>query len=231
MKRLFLGTVLCLFALSAHAECLFLTDEDEAWRLSGRAYVNMVEKCEEAEFDFSTQLPSGKIPFREIVVLGGEPQAVAAALRAGADPNTTDKRGSPAFVDLINFTMDKDDSVVLEILRYLGEAGADFSIPDEYGDLALSKAAGGGETETTKLLLEYGADPNGLDTYLRTPLFQTVFGRCSPYVGDILIKYGARLDPMREDQVARMFDEAAKVCSDIPGGPEYIERLDRLSQG
>src|SRR5690606_22329563 len=118
------------------------------WRLEGRALVDMVADCAEAGLDFSAQLPSGNVPFHEIVATGYEPEAVATALRAGADPNTASRHGSPAFVDLINFSMEKDDPALLEILRLLGKAGADFSLPDNHGDLALSKAAGGGEIET-----------------------------------------------------------------------------------
>lgn len=228
MRCLLLVPFLFLPLQTAYADCLISSDEDRAWRLHGRALVDVVADCVEAGLDLSAQLPSGKVPFHEIVAIGYEPEAVAIALRAGADPNTTSRHGSPAFVDLINFSMEKDDPALLEILRLLGEAGADFSLPDDQGDLALSKATGGGEIETVRLLLEYGADPNELNTYSRTPLFETVFGRCSPDVGEVLIEHGARIDPMPEDQVARMFDQAKEACADTAGGSEYIERLRAL---
>ena len=220
-----------LWVQAAYAECMIETDEAQAWLLHGPAFVDMVEDCASAGFDFSAQLPSGEIPFHQIVATGGEAEAVAIALGAGADPNTTSRHGSPAFVDLINFSMEKDDPTLLDILRHLGEAGADFSLPDNQGDLALSKAAGGGEIETVRLLLQYEADPNGLNTYSRTPLFETVFGRCAPDVGELLMEHGARLDPMPQDQIARMFEEAEKACADTSSGRDYIARLKAMQDG
>ncbi|MFV0476163.1 MAG: ankyrin repeat domain-containing protein [Pikeienuella sp.] len=225
MRRLAFLIPFALSALPAGAGCMFADNEPATRTASGHMLALIAQNCAEAGFDFDAPLPSGRVPFREMVVLGGSPEAVAIALEAGADPNITDKYGSPAFVDLINFSMETDDPALLEILRLLGEAGADFSLPDNQGDLALSKAAGGGETGTVRLLLAYGADPNGLNAYARTPLFETVFGRCSPEAGAALIDKGARLDPMPADQLARMFDEADKACAETAPGRDYVARL------
>lgn len=224
MRRLLLPALLAA-ASPAGAGCLFLENGPAAANLTGAMLARVSADCAAAGLDFSAPLESGDAPFRRIIVFGASPEAVSIALAAGADPDIADASGSPAFVDLINFDSGKDAPETLGILRLLGEAGADFSRPDAYGDLALSKAAGGGEIETVRVLLDYGADPNGLNTYDRTPLFETVFGNCLPEIGALLIERGARLDPMPEDQIARLFEEAAKTCAHAPGGADYIARL------
>lgn len=228
-------TLIVIAALSAaapvHARCMFLDDEQTAMLASSAMLARIAEDCAADGLDFAAELSSGKVPFHMIVATGASPEAVRIALEAGTDPNTTNQWGDPAFVDLINFSMEKDDPVLIETLRLLGEAGADFSLPDSHGDLALSKAAGGREIETVRVLLEYGADPNGLDTYNRTPLFQTVFKHCDPEMGALLIERGARIDPMPEDQIRRMFDEAAPACAGAPGGADYLTRLKALPNG
>ncbi len=187
-----------------------------------------IRKCAAAGFDFNSAREGEESVMRRLISIGGSPEAVEIALAAGGNPNIQNSYGSPAFVDMINFADPGNEAIVVEILDLLGAAGANFSTPDNHGDLALSKAAGGGELDTVRTLLRWRADPNGLNTYGRTPLFETVFGRCSPYVGRMLIANGARLDPMAQVQIDRMFIEAAEVCSSRDER-RYIAELEALA--
>lgn len=228
----YLPACLMLIATPAMADCLITRDEDAAWRMMGPPVVTMVRDCAAQGLDFSAPLASGKVPFAKIIAVNLEPEAVAIMLQAGADPNTTDASGSTAFVDMLNFSMsERDDPAKLDILRLLGEAGADFSRTDNYDQSALSFAVGSGAPETVQVLLEYGADPNGVHAYGRTALFNTVFGRCSPEIGQMLIDAGARLDVMGADQIQRLFAEADKSCGDSDAGRDYIKRLRALQAG
>ncbi len=187
-----------------------------------------VRDCAEEGFDFNTAREGENAVMYRLIATGGSPEAVEIALTAGGNPNIQSRFGSPAFVDLINFAHRDGESVVVEILELLGAAGANFSTPDNHGDLALSKAAGGGELDTVRVLLRWQADPNGLNTYGRTPLFETVFGRCSPDVGRILISNGARIAPMDQEQVDRMLIEATEVCTSREER-DYVDELEALS--
>lgn len=218
---------LLLFAPAALA-CPLQTDPDRVLGFGAGSPVSAIQACADAGFDFSAPLPDGRVPFREIVVTTSHPDAVQLMLQAGADPDTADRYGSPAFVDAINFAQDREDPDFLRMIDILGAHGADFSQPDSNGDLALSKAAGGGDNQLMAILLKHGADPNGLNTYRRTPLFETVFGICNSEGGAMLIDAGATLSPMPADQVSRLFDEAAKSCSGTAAGQAYIDFLKGL---
>lgn len=185
--------------------------------------------CAEQKVDFNAATAEGNPIFHRIIATGGSIRAVEIGLAAGGDPNVTSRWGSPAFVDLVNFADRDDEAYVVEVLNMLGAAGANFSTPDSHGDLALSKAAGGGELDTVRTLLHWGADPNGLNTYDRTPLFETVFGRCSPAIGRMLIANGARIDVMPREQIDRMFTEASQSCAEIHDGAAYVAELKELS--
>ncbi|MCF2903691.1 hypothetical protein L0666_01710 [Octadecabacter sp. CECT 8868] len=184
--------------------------------------------CPETAGNFKSGPDGDDARFRQIILSSNSAAAVQAGLDAGGNPNVQSEHGSPAFVDLINFASSDDEATVVEILEVLGAAGANFSTPDNHGDLALSKAAGGGELDTVRVLLRWRADPNGLNTYNRTPLFETVFGRCSPDVGRMLIQNGARIDVMPQDQIERMFNEAAETCTN-GRGRAYVRELETLA--
>lgn len=225
-----LAFVLFFFMLpqAVYGACLIDDDEQQAWNILGSTIISVVADCAETGFDFSAELASGIVPFHRIVAVYAEPEAVRIALEAGADPNTTSRWGSPAFVDMVNFSMtEKDDPDTLAVLRLLGEAGADFSRPDNHGQTALAMASGSGEIETVRVLLDYGADLNG---YERTALFHTVFGRCSPAIGELLIEYGARIDPMPADQVARMLEEARTTCGETDNGRAWAKQLHVMAE-
>ncbi|MBU2993546.1 hypothetical protein Q4555_13105 [Octadecabacter sp. 1_MG-2023] len=195
--------------------------------VSPSVMVNSVKICSDEGVDFNAGPSGGDAIFRRVIVSGWSAEAVQLGLEAGGNPNIQSRHGSPAFVDLVNFADQDSEPVVVEILEVLGAAGANFSTPDNNGDLALSKAAGGGELDTVRVLLRWRADPNGLNTYNRSPLFETVFGRCSPDVGRMLIQNGARIDVMPQDQIERMFVEAAETCTNRQGRA-YVRELETL---
>lgn len=56
-----------------------------------------------------------------------------------------------------------------DIVRLLCEAGADVNVPDHRGTFPMHRAVRGG-VEKVKVLLEYGADPDVVDRWSRTPL-------------------------------------------------------------
>lgn len=221
------GFALCLAAPAAACP---ITGDMRSLMLapSEAAMLDIVRSCAATDFDFSATLPGDKIPFWHIVATYSSAEAVQIMLDAGADPNTTDRQGDPAVTAAINFVYDANDPAFLDMIRVLGDAGTDFSVPDSYGHTNLERAAGGGEIALLRLLLQYGADPNGLNPYGRTPLFETVFGTCRPQVGDTLIKAGGNITAMPADQIDRLFDEAAESCPNVAGGPAYVAQLQAL---
>ena len=228
MRYLSHGLVVLILTAPAALACPFETSPDSVLRFGAGSPLSAIRTCAEAGFDFSAPLADGRVPFREIVVSRSDPEAVELMLQAGADPNTSDKYGSPAFVDAINFVHDREHPDFLRMIEILGAYGADFSRPDSHGDLALSKAAGGDDNRLLAILLEHGADPNGLNTYDRTPLFETVFGTCNTEGGAMLIDAGATLSSMPADQVERLFDEAQASCSGGVEGQAFIDLLKGL---
>ena len=231
MKRLIYSVLAAGLSITTPAlACPFKTDPDTALRTFGPPLHKAIETCAASGLNFSKPVKNGKIPFREIVAISNDPKAVELMLQAGADPNTRSKHGAPAFVDAVNFAYDRDDKAFLKMMELLGEAGADFSQPDNNGQLALSMATGSDAVKLMEVLLRHGADPNGLNAYNRTPLFASVFGTCNVKGGDILIAAGATLAPMPGDQVERMFKEAQKNCANSGKGRRYINRLQGLPQ-
>lgn len=222
--RFVLGFIF-IIASGAASACPLLT---YTGYMSAGVYRSAAQTCSNEGVDFNSG-PAGEHPiFHRIIVLSGSAEAVQIGLDAGGNPNIQSKSGSPSFVDLVNFAHSDSEPEVVAILELLGAAGADFSQPDSHGALALSTAAGGGELDTVRVLLRWRANPNGLDTYNRTPLFATVFGRCSPDVGRLLIQNGARIDVMPQDQIDRLFVEADKVCTN-GAGRAYVRELQSLA--
>lgn len=217
---------LILISASAASACE-LTKEGWSFRLGG-AIVHEVERCAAAGFDFNSLDEDGDPVFHLMVSVVGAPEAILIALNAGADPNLPDRFGSASFVDMLNFSAPEDDVSVAGKLELLGQAGADFSLTDNHDYTALGRAVSKRFDASVEVLLRYGADPNQLSTYGRAPLFNTVFGRCQPQMGETLIDAGARLDVMGDDVVARLFEEAEEACTD-GAGQAYIVQLETLA--
>ncbi|XP_029448138.1 putative IQ motif and ankyrin repeat domain-containing protein LOC642574 homolog isoform X2 [Rhinatrema bivittatum] len=83
---------------------------------------------------------------------------------------------------------------------------------DANGNTPLSEAAGGGNPEVIKLLIERGAQPNSKGAFGRTPLYRAAFGAHLAAL-EMLLQYGA--DP--------------RIHADDGTTPEQVSSLDSLS--
>ncbi len=83
-------------------------------------------------------------------VAAGDPQAVEAALNAGANINYADSNGWTALMMAALYGH-------IDIVRLLIDAGAHVNCANNYGNSALIYAAGEGYTEIVRLLIEHGA--------------------------------------------------------------------------
>jgi len=94
----------------------------------------------------------------------------------------------------------------LRLMRLLLEAGADPLIETDWGDTALSAAAGIGwvegvthewsrsqSLETLRLLLDLGLDPNSVNRDFRTPLMGAAH-KGHPEIIELLVEVGARVE-------------------------------------
>jgi len=97
--------------------------------------------------------PEGFTTLGLAAFLGG-PEAVAALLEAGADPN--DDADNPSHVRPVHAAVAARDP---ESLRLLREAGAAPNPQQNGGGTPLHAAAHSDQLETARLLLEHGADP------------------------------------------------------------------------
>lgn len=82
----------------------------------------------------------------------GGPNAPAALLANGADPNAPNEDGEP----ILHYAVWLNQYEKLEDLL---RAGADPNLPDKDGETPLGRAIWGGHERTVALLLDYGADP------------------------------------------------------------------------
>lgn len=89
-------------------------------------------------------------------------QAVA-ALKAGADPNQTNRFGDTVLM----WAASKGER---ELVHLLLQAKADIHHRGSYGRNALHWAAHGGDSHIVQMLLDAGLDPNSNDDRLKTPL-------------------------------------------------------------
>jgi ankyrin repeat protein len=130
-------------------------------------------------------------------IMFGDAQKTAAAIRDGADVNTVDPSGSPAFL-LLKYTGNTNVALVLisnkvnwkacdkngcdmlhyaaefgytDLARILLDLGLDPDQPCLSGETALHRAAKAGRYAVAKLLVEHGANPDLADKEQKTPLF------------------------------------------------------------
>ncbi len=96
-------------------------------------------------------------------VEAGDPQAVEAALNAGANINYADSNGWTALMMAALYGH-------IDIVRLLIDAGAHVNCANNYDNSALMWAALYGHTEIVRLLLEQGADVNRANNYGDTAL-------------------------------------------------------------
>jgi len=73
-----------------------------------------------------------------------------------------------------------------DVMRAVGEEGADVNKPDGSGRTALLEAAWSGNAEIVNYLLDQGADPNAADKSGFTPIMRAVEGGHQPVVGTLV---------------------------------------------
>lgn len=107
--------------------------------------------------------PAGGDPLSRSCTLG-DVAAVRDALAGGADPNVPDEHGFLPLYSVVRAGVDAPLSMHLDVIRLLVNYGADVEAPSSDGEtpLSLSLRKGLSFTGVTTLLLELGADPNGL---------------------------------------------------------------------
>lgn len=89
-------------------------------------------------------------------------EAVRVLLEAGADPNAVDNHGNSP----LSIALKRKQEKVADLLR---KHGADLSLPDRKGRVALVRAAAGGDEKLVARLLGYGADPRVAEGEELTP--------------------------------------------------------------
>jgi len=111
----------------------------------------------------------------------GDTDIMAAALQAGADPNTKGHHGWTAL---------HNGAFQVESVRLLLDHGADPNLQDEAGKTPLHLAAEGFSSDSVKALLEGGANPNIADKMGDTPLM----GVSTRENVDLLADYGVDMN-------------------------------------
>ena len=149
-------------------------------------------------------------------VKSGDPAAVLALLRQGADVNTPEVDGTTA----LHWATHRDDLTTADILI---RAGADADAVTRYGVTPLSLAATNGSTALIEALLTAGADPNHASLEGETPLLTTA-RTGTPDAIRLLLDHGARVDAVEgwHQQTALMWasaqDNAPAVRALVDGG-------------
>ena len=129
----------------------------------------------------------------------------------GAIVNWSKRNGETPMLVLCRSGSDRIDN-----LRTLIEAGADLNASGEYGQTPLHYAALHAKPDFIQLMLDHGADVNALDNDDLSPLHFAVrqkYYLSRPYtlaVMDVLINYGAHIEPPAESSCMSVLELACK---------------------
>lgn len=116
----------------------------------------------------------------------------------------------------------------LSKVRQLLATGVPIDATDKYGATALIMAAGSGQTEVAKLLLEKGADPNHQESFYGSdPLGMALF-QGHPDVALLLLENGADDRAMAFGAAATRQDNEELARAAVAAGPFYESSLEEL---
>ncbi len=143
------------------------------------------------------------------VLSGGDPQAAAALIAAGADVRYRREGGYDALIDAVHGRDIARDPRLMELLELLIAAGADLSGESDYGESGLSVLARIGRFDAVRRLLGAGADERLLGW---TALIRAVVLGTAGEV-EALIRGGAALE--EQDRWSRTAWLVALLAGDI----------------
>lgn len=131
-------------------------------------------------------------------------------LKAGADPNMPDRKGSPSGETPLYLAITfEENPCVQTLIRH----GADVNGQDDFGQTPLHKAVSCRFTNQVMRLLRNGANPDIYGNYGSNALHMAV-SSCDNTVLSAVLRAGARLDAVNADEKTAhdmVFDERAKV--------------------
>ena len=99
----------------------------------------------------------------EAAASSASPDCVKLALELGSDPGVVGNYSNP-----LSYAIG-DEPEDLAVTRLLLENGADPNLPDRNGSLPLAAAVGRRSTEAARLMLQWGALPDKMDSAGRAP--------------------------------------------------------------
>jgi ankyrin repeat protein len=125
--------------------------------------------------------------------------------RLAADPTLLDRLGHQGRMDMLHRAVEGKQVGGIRLIVGLG-VDINGMVPGTGMDRAvLHNAAGWGELDVVKLLIELGADPNLRDlTYHAMPIGWALYNRNQPEVIDYLLQYATIFDAVRSGAVERV---------------------------
>ena len=122
----------------------------------------------------------GFTPLFYVVQTNQNPDVLKVFLDEGADPNAKDRNGNPLLFHAVNLTAAQKGA---ELIRVLGNAGADPSLPNSLNVLLLRYAVGiKTEAPLVEALLDIGADPEIVYPGKLRVIHYAILGKSTPDV-------------------------------------------------
>lgn len=207
------GQIACLRVLLAHGadpNAVSIRGRTALMAAVGRGRIAAIHVLAEAGANIHAEDEYGFTALDKVVPMGRE---VVEALRlCGADVNRRNGNGS---FPLIHAAMCPVGDKGSEAVGAMLEAGAEIDAADEgLGSTALMWAVTGGRTETTRLLLERGADPNRAGKYGQTALMDAARDDWGEIV-HLLLRYGADVNAECHPDFTAIYAAASEGNIDI----------------
>jgi len=168
------------------------------------------------------------------------PEAMKAAMEAGADHNLTDVLDQTALIFCVRQPAEDEAQAekLTECTKILIDAGTDVNTPDKYGDtpliLAIMDGGGVAKTAAVKLLIDAGADVLRVcDNFKMTPLHWAALGGHLE-ICKLLVAAGARknkIDRQRLTPIQVAKKQLERLNENLDAfGFEYDKKYDDLPQ-